>query len=84
MQLLPATVLIITLLLLNPINALAGVGKVTEQTGPTEIIRDKKSISASVNTAVEMNDAVSTARAKAQLTFEDKTISNLLNTVKLS
>ncbi len=74
MQLLPATVLIITLLLLNPINALAGVGKVTEQTGPTEIIRDKKSISASVNTAVEMNDAVSTARAKAQLTFEDKTI----------
>ena len=78
MQLLPATVLIITLLLLSPIDAQAGVGKVTEQTGPTEIIRAKKSISASVNTAVEMNDAVSTARAKAQLTFEDKT------TVKLT
>ncbi len=78
MQLLPATALITTLLLLSPINSHAGVGKVTEQTGPTEIIRDKKSISASLNTSVQMNDAVSTARAKAQLTFEDNT------TVKLT
>jgi hypothetical protein len=78
MQLLPATVLILTLLLLSPINSHAGVGKVTEQTGPTEILRDKKSISSSVNTSVEMNDTVSTARAKAELTFEDKT------TVKLT
>jgi hypothetical protein len=78
MQLLPATVLAIISLLLSPINALAAVGKVTEQTGPTEIIRDKKSISAKLNTGVEMNDAVSTARAKAELTFEDKT------TVKLT
>jgi hypothetical protein len=38
MQLLPATVLIITLSLLSPINGFAGVGKVTEQTGPTEIL----------------------------------------------
>ncbi len=65
-------------MLLSPINSIAGVGKVTEQTGPTEIIRDKKSISASLNTGVEMNDTVSTARAKAELTFEDKT------TVKLT
>jgi len=78
MQLLPATVLAIVSLLYSPINVLAAVGKVTEQTGPTEIIRDKKSISANLNTTVEMNDAVSTARAKAQLTFEDKT------TVKLT
>ena len=78
MQLLPVTVLIITLSLLSPINGIAAVGKVTEQTGPTEIIRDKKSISANLNTTVEMNDAVSTARAKAELTFEDKT------TVKLT
>ena len=39
MQLLPATVLIITLPLLSPINSFAAVGKVTEQTGPTEILR---------------------------------------------
>jgi hypothetical protein len=78
MRLLPATVLIITLSLLSPINSFAGVGKVTEQTGPTEILRDRKSISSSVNTTVEMNDTVSTARAKAELTFEDRT------TVKLT
>ena len=78
MRLLPATVLTITLSLLSPIDSFAGVGKVTEQTGPTEILRDRKSISSSVNTTVEMNDTVSTARAKAELTFEDKT------TVKLT
>jgi len=73
MQLLPATVLIITLLLSSPINSWAAVGRVTEQTGPTEIIRDKKSISSKVNISVEMNDAVSTAKARAELTFEDAT-----------
>jgi hypothetical protein len=78
MQLLPATVLIITLSLLSPINSYAGVGKVTEQTGPTEIVRNKKSIPSSLNTGVEMNDTVSTAKARAELTFEDKT------TVKLT
>jgi hypothetical protein len=78
MQLLPATVLITTLLLLSPINSHAGIGKVTEQTGPTEITRNKKSIPSSLNTGVEMNDTVSTAKARAELTFEDKT------TVKLT
>ncbi len=78
MQLSPATVLITTLLLLSPINSQAGVGKVTEQTGPTEILRDKKSIPSSLNTGVEMKDTVSTAKARAELTFEDKT------TVKLT
>ena len=69
MQSLPATVLITILLLLSPINSIAGVGKVTEQTGPTEILRDKKSIPSSLNTNVEMNDTISTAKAKAELTF---------------
>jgi len=78
MQLSLATVLTITLLLLSPINSQAGVGKVTEQTGPTEITRNKKSIPSSLNTGVEMNDTVSTAKARAELTFEDKT------TVKLT
>ena len=78
MRLLPATVLTITLLLLSPINSHAGIGKVTEQTGPTEITRNKKSIPSSLNTGVDMNDTVSTAKARAELTFEDKT------TVKLT
>jgi hypothetical protein len=74
---LPATAAITILLLLSPINSWA-VGKVTELSGPTEIIRDKKSIPSKLNTEVKMNDTVSTARARAQLTFEDKT------TVKLT
>lgn len=78
MQLLPATALAIIFLLFSPTKSIANVGKVTEQTGPTEIIRDKKSISSNLNTAVQMNDTVSTAKARAELTFEDKT------TVKLT
>lgn len=57
---------------------MTAVGKVTEQTGPTEILRDKKSLSSSVNTGVQMNDTISTAKSKTELTFEDKT------TVKLN
>ena len=79
MRQLATTVLVTLLLLTKPVNnAWAGVGKVTEQTGPAEIIRNKKSIPSSLNTGVEMNDTVSTARSKATLTFEDKT------TVKLT
>jgi hypothetical protein len=78
MQLSRATVLTIIFLLFSPINSYAGIGKVTEQTGPTEILRNKKSIPTSLNTGVEMNDTVSTAKARAELTFEDKT------TVKLT
>jgi len=83
MQLLPATVLITILTLLSPINSFAGVGKVTEQTGPTEILREKKSIPSNVNTGVEMNDTVSTARGKAELTFDDKTTVKLTEHSKL-
>ena len=73
MQLSIATALTTIFLLLNLTNSYAGIGKVTEQTGPTEILRDKKSISSQLNTSVEMNDVVTTARAKAELTFEDAT-----------
>lgn len=51
----------------------AAVGRVTEQTGPTEIVRNAKSIPSTVNAGVEMNDTIVTARARAELTFEDKT-----------
>ena len=59
--------------LLSLTNTWAGVGKVTEQSGPTEIVRARKSISSAVNTAVEMNDTIVTARARAELTFDDAT-----------
>lgn len=64
---------IITLLIsTSPINA-SSIGKVTQQTGPTEIVRNKKSITSSINTSLESNDTVITAASKATLTFEDNT-----------
>ena len=83
MHLSTVTALIIIFLLLKPINGFAGVGKVTEQSGPTEIVRDKKSLSSSVNTGVEMNDAISTARAKATITFDDATTVKITEQSKL-
>jgi hypothetical protein len=74
---------IATLLLLTSQTNFAAVGKVTEQTGPTEIVRDKKSIPSAVNTGVEMNDTIVTAKAKAKLTFEDNTTVNITEQSKL-
>lgn len=74
MQQLTQLVVVSIFLLLNLAhNSYAAVGKVVEQTGPTEIIRNKKSISSSVNTGVEMNDTIVTAKSRAALTFEDNT-----------
>ena len=62
----------------------ASVGRVVEQTGPTEIVRNKRSTPSSVNTAVEMNDTVVTARAKARLEFVDKTTVNITEQSKIT
>lgn len=62
----------------------ATVGRVTEQTGPTEIVRNKKSVPSGVNTAVEMNDTVVTARARARLEFADKTTVNITEQSKIT
>ena len=69
--LLPALALVI--LCLSPSLTKAAVGRVTEQSGPTEIVRDRKSLVSAVNSPVEMNDTIVTARARAELTFEDAT-----------
>ena len=61
----------------------AAVGKVSEQTGPTEIVRDKKSMESKVNSPVEMNDTVVTAKSKAKLTFDDNTTVNITEQSKL-
>jgi hypothetical protein len=62
----------------------ASVGRVVEQTGPTEIVRNKKSTPSNINTAVEMNDTVVTARAKARLEFVDKTTVNITEQSKIT
>jgi hypothetical protein len=59
------------------------VGRVVEQTGPTEIVRNKRSTPSSVNTTVEMNDTIVTARARARLEFDDKTQVNITEQSKI-
>lgn len=67
-------VLVTTILLASPsLTNAATIGKVTEQSGPTEIVRNKKSTPSRLNSNLELNDTVITAAAKAQLTFEDNT-----------
>jgi len=63
----------ILLLLFRPIDAQSAVGTVTVQTGPTEIVRNRQSVPSQTGTAIEMNDTVVTARARAELTFVDRT-----------
>lgn len=59
------------------------VGKVTEQTGPAEIVRNKKSTPSAVNSPIQMNDIITTAQAKAQLSFEDNTTVKMTEQSKL-
>lgn len=75
---------IVTLsLLLSLTNVFADIGKVTEQTGPTEIIRQKNSIPSKIGSGVQMNDAIVTAKSKAKLSFEDNTTVNITEQSKL-
>ena len=73
---------LITLALFSE-TSLSAVGKVTEQTGPTEIVRNKKSTPSTVNAPVEMNDTIVTAKAKAKLTFDDNTTVNITEQSKM-
>jgi len=61
----------------------AAVGKVSQQTGPTEIVRNNKSNPSSVNSTLEMNDTVITAKSSAQLVFEDNTTVKMTEQSKL-
>lgn len=72
-----------TTLSLTSLTNYAYVGTVTEQTGPTEIVRNRNSTPSKVGSGIEMNDAVVTARAKAKLTFEDNTTVNITEQSKL-
>ena len=76
-------VLALISLLISVHNVQAAVGKVTEQSGPTEIVRNKNSIPSKIGSGVEMNDTIVTAKAKAKLTFEDNTTVNITEQSKL-
>ena len=52
----------------------APVGKITEQTGLTEVQRNKVSTPTNINTEVEMDDTVVTAKSKTRITFKDESL----------
>ena len=62
-----------TLLTLSPTTSNADVGKVTEQTGPTEIKRNTAVIPSAIQSGIEMKDTITTANGKAGITFQDET-----------
>jgi len=62
------------LFLLAPLSARASIGTVTEQVGQeAKIARDKDSITIGKGTGINMNDVITTSKAKLGLTFEDNT-----------
>ena len=62
-----------TLLLLNPTISNADIGKVTEQTGPTEVKRNNNVVPSSLSFGIEMSDIVTTANSRTNITFKDDT-----------
>jgi hypothetical protein len=65
---------VIALLLLSlSINCFASIGKVTEEKGSSEIVRNKLKLDAKMNAGVESMDSVQTANGIVGITFEDDT-----------
>jgi hypothetical protein len=62
------------LVYLAPLSVFASVGTVTEQVGQeAKIARNKDTITVGKGTGINMNDVITTSKAKLGLTFEDNT-----------
>ena len=64
---------IILLLLSFSINCFASIGKITEEKGSSEIVRNKSKLDAKLNVGIESMDNVQTANGIVGITFEDET-----------
>ena len=65
---------ILGVLLLVPLSAFARVGEITKQIGQDgSIARDSDTILTGEGVGINMNDAITTSKAKLELTFEDDT-----------
>ena len=64
---------IILLLLSFSINCFASIGKITEEKGSSEIVRNKSRLDAKLNVGIESMDNVLTANGIVGITFEDET-----------
>ena len=61
----------------------ASVGKLTEVTGPTQIVRGKDKLEGKVGTEVEQDDTVETLKARVSIEFEDHTLMQITEFSKL-
>lgn len=53
--------------------AYGAIGKLTEVTGPTQIVRSDEKIDGQIDVGVERNDTIETLKARVGITFEDNT-----------
>jgi len=75
---------ILGVLLLVPLSVFAKVGEITKQIGQDgSIARDKEVIITNEGIGINMNDTITTSKAKLQLTFEDNTEVNITQQSKL-
>lgn len=66
--------LLLVLLMVSATTAYGAVGSITEQVGSSaQIQRNKNKLDGNKGTGVEMNDAITTAKTKLGITFEDNT-----------
>lgn len=61
----------------------ASVGKLTEVTGPTQIVRGKDKLEGKVGTEIEQDDTIETLKARVSITFEDHTLMQITEFSKL-
>ena len=75
---------ILLILFIVPIGAAAKIGEVTQQIGQdASILRDKDTIVVGEGTGVNMDDTITTSKAKLKLTFDDDTKVNITQQSKL-
>lgn len=61
----------------------ASIGKLTEVTGPTQIVRGKDKLEGKVGTKVEQDDTIETLKARVSIEFEDHTLMQITEFSKL-
>ena len=61
----------------------ASVGKLTEVTGPTQIVRGKDKLEGKVGTEIEQDDTIETLKARVSIEFEDRTLMQITEFSKL-
>jgi hypothetical protein len=61
----------------------ASVGKLTEVTGPTQIVRGKDRLEGKVGTEIEQDDTIETLKARVSIEFEDHTLMQITEFSKL-